>query len=142
MARRCINKSIILGFVGRDPELRYAPSGDAVASLSIGTAETWKDKDNKEHERTEWHRCVAFGKFAENVVGKLPKKGSYVHVEGKLRTRKWQDKEGKDRYTTEIMVDDLIMLDPAPTEKVPADGPPENMDKDDIPFEGLPGQVA
>lgn len=133
MARRCINKVVILGFVGRDPETRYSPSGDAVASLSIGTTETWKDKNNEEHERTEWHRCVAFGKFAENVVGKLPKKGSYVHVEGKIRTRKWQDKEGKDRYTTEIMVDDLIMLDPAPTEKAPVDTPPEAPEQD-IPF--------
>lgn len=133
MARRCINKVTILGFVGRDPELRFSAGGDAVASLSIGTTETWKDKDKEEHERTEWHRCVAFGKFAENVVGKLPKKGSYVHVEGKLNTRKWKDKAGQDRYSTEIVVDDLIMLDPAPTEKAPTGTPPEELERD-IPF--------
>jgi single-strand DNA-binding protein len=131
MSRRCVNKAELIGFVGRDPEVRYTPSGDAVASLSIGTSETWTDKNKEEQERTEWHRCVAFGKFAENVVGKLPKKGSYVRVEGKIRTRKWQDKDKVDRYTTEIVVDDLIMLDPAPTEKAPAGAPPET---EDVPF--------
>lgn len=114
MARLCVNKTILIGFVGQDPELRFIPDGDAVASLSVGTTESWLDKEKKEQERTEWHRCIAFGKFAENVVGKLPKKGSYVYIEGRNRTRKWKDKEGKDRYTTEIMVDELIMLDRAP----------------------------
>lgn len=114
MARLCVNKITLIGFVGQDPELRFMPNGDGVASLSVGTTESWLDKEKKEQERTEWHRCIAFGKFAENVVGKLPKKGSYVYIEGSNRTRKWQDKEGKDRYTTEIVVNELIMLDRAP----------------------------
>lgn len=132
MARRCVNKVEIIGFVGKDPELRYTPGGDPVATLSLATTESWTYKSTQEKkERTEWHRCVAFDKFAENVVGKLPKKGSYVRVEGQLRTRKWQDKSGQDRYTTEIQIDDLIMLDPAPTDRAPAGDPPEG---DDIPF--------
>jgi len=133
MARRCVNKVELIGFAGKDPELRYSGAGDPVATLSIGTSESWTDKTTKEKkERTEWHRCVAFDNFAENVVGKLPKKGSYVRVIGTLRTRKWRDeKAGVDRYTTEIVIDDLIMLDPAPTEKAPIDTPPP---EDDIPF--------
>lgn len=127
MARRCVNKVELIGFAGKDPELRYTGGGDAVATLSIGTSESWTDKNTQEKkERTEWHRCVAFDKFAENVVGKLPKKGSYVRVEGQIRTRKWQDKSGQDRYTTEIHIDDLIMLDPAPTEKAPSSTPPDD----------------
>lgn len=134
MSRRCKNKVELIGFVGRDPETRYTTAGEAVASLSIGTTESWTDKSTKEKkERTEWHRCVAFDKFAENVVGKLPKKGSYVCVEGSIRTRKWQDKNKIDRYTTEIVIDDLIMLDPAPTDKAPAGTPPEH--EKDIPLE-------
>lgn len=134
MARRCVNKVELVGFVGQDPVTRFSSSGDAVASLSIGTTESWKDKASGEKkERTEWHRCVAYGQFAENVVGKLPKKGSYIRVEASLRTRKWQDKAGMDRYTTELVLSDLIMLDPAPTEKTPANVPPE-MPDDDIPF--------
>lgn len=133
MARRCVNKVELIGFVGKAPEVRYTGGGDAVASLSIGTSESWTDKNTQEKkERTEWHRCVAFDKFAENVVGKLPKKGSYVRIEGQLRTRKWRDeKAGVDRYTTEIIIDDLILLDPAPADKAPTGEPPEERD---IPF--------
>ncbi len=133
MARRCVNKVELIGFAGKDPELRYTGGGDPVATLSIGTSESWTDKNSGEKkERTEWHRCVAFDKFAENVVGKLPKKGSYVRVEGQLRTRKWRDeKAGVDRYTTEIIIDDLILLDPAPADKAPTGEPPE---EGDIPF--------
>lgn len=134
MARRCVNKVELIGFVGRAPETRYTGAGDAVTTVSIGTTESWTDKQSHEKkERTEWHRCVAFDKFAENVVGKLPKKGSYVRVEGQIRTRKWQDKDGKDRYTTEIHIDDLMMLDPPPSEKAPSDLPPDDPDND-IPF--------
>lgn len=114
MSRLCVNKITLIGFVGKDPELRYTTSGDPVASVSVATTESWLDKDKKEQERTEWHRCVAFGKFAENVVGKLPKKGSYIYIEGTNRTRKWQAKDGSDRYTTEIVVNELILLDRAP----------------------------
>ena len=114
MSRLCVNKITLIGFVGQDPETRYTTAGDPVASLSVATTESWLDKEKKEQERTEWHRCVAFGKFAENVVGKLPKKGSYVYIEGSNRTRKWQAKDGSERYTTEIVVDELIMLDRAP----------------------------
>lgn len=128
MARRCVNKVELIGFAGKDPELRYTGGGDPVATLSIGTSESWTDKNSGEKkERTEWHRCVAFDKFAENVVGKLPKKGSYVRVEGQLRTRKWRDeKAGVDRYTTEIVIDDLILLDPAPADKAPTGTPPDD----------------
>lgn len=114
MSRLCVNKITLIGFVGKDPELRYTTGGDPVASVSVATTESWLDKDKKEQERTEWHRCVAFGKFAENVVGKLPKKGSYIYIEGTNRTRKWQAKDGSDRYTTEIVVNELILLDRAP----------------------------
>lgn len=129
MSRLCVNEITLLGFVGQDPELRYTTSGEPVASLSVATTESWLDKDKKEQERTEWHRCVAFGKFAENVVGKLPKKGSYVYLKGSNRTRKWQDKGGVDHYTTEVVVSELIMLDRAP--KGPNTAPPA----DDIPVE-------
>ncbi len=134
MARRCVNSVELIGFVGKDPELRYTGSGDAVATLSLCTSESWTDKSSQEKkERTEWHRCVAFDKFAENVVAKLPKKGSYVRVVGQIRTRKWQDKSGQDRYTTEIHINDLIMLDPAPAEAAATPVPPPIGD-DDIPF--------
>ncbi len=135
MARRCVNKVELIGFVGEDPVTRYSGGGDAVATLSVATTESWKDKvSGEKKERTEWHRCVAYDKFAENVVGKLPKKGSYVRVEGSLRTRKWQDKAGQDRYTTELVLSDLIMLDPAPAEKAPVSNPPKSDTDDDYPF--------
>jgi single-strand DNA-binding protein len=105
MASRGINKAIIVGNLGQDPEVRYMPSGDAVTNVSIATSESWKDKSSgQEQERTEWHRVVFFGKLAE-IAGEYLRKGSQVYVEGKLRTRKWQDQEGNDKYTTEIVVD-------------------------------------
>jgi single-strand DNA-binding protein len=100
-----INKVILIGNLGQDPDVKFMPSGDAVANVSIATSETWKDKNTGEkQERTEWHRVVFFGKLAE-IVQKYVKKGSKIYVEGKLRTRKWQDKEGNDRYSTEVVVD-------------------------------------
>lgn len=114
MSRLCVNEITLIGFAGKDPELRYTASGDPVASLTLATTESWIGQDKKEHERTEWHRCVAFGKFAENVVGKLPKKGSFIYIKGANRTRKWQDKNGVDHWTTEIIVSELIMLDRGP----------------------------
>lgn len=104
-----VNKVILIGNLGRDPEVRYMPSGDAIATLSIATTETWKDKNGDRQEATEWHRVVFFGRQAE-ICGQYLKKGSQVYVEGSLRTRKWQDKDGQDRYTTEIRGDRMQML--------------------------------
>lgn len=111
---RGVNKVILIGNLGKDPEVRYFPSGDAVANATIATTESWKDKQSGEQkEATEWHNVVFPGKLGE-IAGKYLKKGSKVYVEGSLRTRKWQDKEGKDRYTTEIRVQDMQMLDGKP----------------------------
>ena len=107
---RGINKVILVGNLGRDPEIRYVPNGGAVANLNIATSESWRDKGTGEkQERTEWHRVVFFGKLAE-VAGEYLKKGAQIYVEGRLQTRKWQDKSGQDRYTTEIVGNDLQML--------------------------------
>lgn len=105
MASRGINKVILIGNLGQDPEVRYIPGGNAVTSITLATSETWRDKQTGEaKERTEWHRVVFMGMLAE-VAGKHLKKGSQVYVEGKLRTRKWQDQSGQERYTTEVLVD-------------------------------------
>ncbi len=105
-----INKVILIGNLGRDPEVRYTPSGSAVCNVSIATTRTWKNKDSGEKmEETEWHRVVFFDRLAE-IAGEYLKKGRSVYVEGRLRTRKWQDKEGKDQYTTEVMATDMQML--------------------------------
>ena len=105
-----VNKVIIVGNLGKDPETRYAPSGDAVTNIVVATTETWKDKASGEkREATEWHRVVFFGKLAE-IAGQYLKKGSQVYLEGKLKTRKWQDKDGQDRFTTEINADEMKML--------------------------------
>lgn len=136
MPRRCLNKVELIGFVGEDPITRYSPGGDALTTLSIATTEIWKDKGSGDKkESTEWNRCVAYDKFAAEVVGKLPKKGSYIRVEGRLRTRKWQDKSGNDRFTTEVVLTDLMMLDLPTGEKAPATPPPKMEDGDEtIPF--------
>jgi len=104
-----INKVIIIGNLGRDPETRYLPEGGAVTNISVATTEVWKDKSGEKQERTEWHRIAFFGRLAE-IAGEYLKKGSPVYVEGSLRTRKWQDKDGHDRYTTEIIASDMKML--------------------------------
>ncbi|HKK15335.1 MAG TPA: single-stranded DNA-binding protein [Gammaproteobacteria bacterium] len=107
---RGINKAILIGNLGNDPDIRYTASGAAVANISLATAETWRDKETGEQqERTEWHRVVFFGRLAE-IVGEYLKKGSQIYVEGRLQTRKWQDKEGVDRYTTEIVANEMQML--------------------------------
>jgi single-strand DNA-binding protein len=107
---RGINKVIIVGNVGGDPETRYMPSGSAVTNLTIATNESWKDKQTGEQkERTEWHRVAMFNRLAE-IAAEYLRKGSQVYIEGKLRTRKWQDKAGQDRYTTEIIADEMQML--------------------------------
>jgi single-strand DNA-binding protein len=111
MATRGINKVILVGNLGNDPETRFMPSGGAVTNVSIATSETWKDKQTGQpQERTEWHRVVFFNRLAE-IAGEYLKKGSKVYVEGSLRTRKWQDQSGADRYTTEIVAAEMQMLD-------------------------------
>lgn len=105
-----LNKVQVIGNLGRDPETRFLPSGQAVTNISVGTTEHWKDKVSGEHkESTEWHRIVFFGKLAE-TAGEYLKKGGMVYVEGKLKTRSWDDKDGKKRYSTEIIADDMQML--------------------------------
>jgi len=108
---RGVNKVILIGNLGADPEVRYMPTGGGVANVTIATTEGWKDKQSGEQqEKTEWHRVVFFGRLGE-IAGEYLKKGSKVYVEGRLQTRKWQDKSGVDRYTTEIVANDLQMLD-------------------------------
>jgi len=105
-----VNKVILVGNLGKDPETRYAPSGDAITNITLATTDSWKDKATGEKkEATEWHRVVFFGRLAE-IAGEYLKKGRSVYVEGRLRTRKWQDKEGQERYTTEIVADQMQML--------------------------------
>ena len=104
-----VNKVILVGNLGRDPETRYMPDGGAITNISIATTSTWKDKSGEKQEATEWHRISFFGKLAE-IAGEYLKKGSQVYVEGKLRTRKWQDKDGVDKYTTEVIADVMQML--------------------------------
>jgi single-strand DNA-binding protein len=104
-----VNKVILIGNLGADPETRYTASNDAVTNIRIATSETWKDKNGEKQERTEWHTVVFFGKLAE-IAGEYLKKGRQVYVEGSLRTRKWQDKSGQDRYTTEVVATDMRML--------------------------------
>ena len=150
-----VNKVILIGNLGRDPEVRYLPSGDAVATLSVATTEKWKDKNGDQQEQTEWHRVSFFGRQAE-ICGEYLRKGSQIYVEGRLQTRKWTDKEGKERYSTDIRGDRMQMLggrgagtgsEPMmrEAETVPADAAPkaraaasktanlEDLD-DDIPF--------
>ena len=104
-----VNKVILLGHLGRDPEMRDQPSGGAIANFSIATSETFKDKEGNKQERTEWHRVVLFGRTAE-IAGEYLRKGSMAYVEGRLQTRKWTDKEGQERYTTEIVGDRLQLV--------------------------------
>ncbi|MBL8386127.1 MAG: single-stranded DNA-binding protein [Burkholderiales bacterium] len=148
-----VNKVILVGNLGKDPEVRYAPSGDAFANVTLATTRTWKDKNSGEKkEETEWHRIVFNGRLAE-IAGEYLKKGRPIYVEGRLRTRKWQDKDGQDKYTTEIIADQMQMLGSregmgsapmddggaraAPAAKpAPAKKPAGNFDDmdDDIPF--------
>ena len=104
MANKGVNKVILVGHLGKDPEVRYTPNGKAVANLALATSESWKDQSGQIQEKTEWHRVSMFGKLAE-IAGEYLRKGSQVYIEGKLQTRKWQNKEGQDQYTTEIVLD-------------------------------------
>ena len=148
-----VNKVILLGNLGKDPETRYLPSGDAVTNINIATTEKWKDKSGEQQEHTEWHRIAFFGRLAE-VAGEYLKKGAPVYIEGRLQTRKWQDKDGQDRYTTEIRADRMQLLGgggkrddgqdrerttstrPAQSQAKPASKQPGGFDEmeDDIPF--------
>ncbi len=151
MASRGVNKVILIGNLGQDPEVRYMPNGGAVTNITVATSETWKDKNTGEQqEKTEWHRVVMFRRLAE-IAGEYLKKGSKVFIEGRLQTRKWQDQQGNDRYTTEIVADNMQMLDSrgggsadfAPRQQAapaaapaqaPAAAPVDNSYDDDIPF--------
>jgi single-strand DNA-binding protein len=146
---RGVNKVILIGNLGQDPDTKYMPSGSAVTNLRIATTEVFKDKETGQNqERTEWHSVAMFGKLAE-IAGEYLRKGSQVYVEGRLRTRKWQDKQGQDRYSTEIVADQMQMLggrgggmaaggEGAPAERAPAKGrapaAAEPEIDDDIPF--------
>ena len=148
---RGVNKVILVGNLGQDPEVKYMPSGQAVCNISIATTDSWNDKSTGEkQERTEWHRVVFFRRLAE-IAGEYLRKGSQVYVEGRLQTRKWQDQSGNDRYTTEIVVNDMQMLggrggagggfdnappagqEPAATTPQSSSGTGDDFD-DDIPF--------
>lgn len=132
---RGVNNVILVGHLGRDPESKSTPSGSSVANISVATSEAWRDKTSGElQERTEWHRVVFFGKLAEVVVQYL-RKGSKVYVEGRLQTRKWQDQNGQDRYTTEIVAGAMQMLDSKGQGQQSNTGPfPEESFDDDLPF--------
>jgi len=159
MARSGINKVILVGNLGQDPEVKYMPNGDAVVNISIATSESWKDKATGENrDKTEWHRVVMFRRLGE-IAGEYLKKGSKVYIEGKLQTRKWQAQDGADRYTTEVVANDMQMLDSrgqssnmnqgggyqqqAPAQQAPAQAPSQSaapaqsggdVFDDDIPF--------
>jgi len=147
---RGINKAILVGNLGKDPETRYTPSGSAVTNITVATSESWKDKQTGEtQERTEWHRVVFFNRLAE-VAGEYLKKGSQVYIEGKIQTRKWQDNNGNDRWTTEIVGNEMQMLgsrgentggggrpaaqSSAPAQQKQGTAPPADDFEDDIPF--------
>jgi single-strand DNA-binding protein len=104
-----VNKAILIGRLGKDPETRYMTNGEAVTNVSLATSENYKDKSGEKQERTEWHNLVFYRRLAE-IAGEYLKKGSMIYVEGRIQSRKWQDKEGKDRYTTEIIVNEMTML--------------------------------
>ncbi len=143
---RGINKVIVVGNLGQDPDTRYMPSGSAVTNITVATNESWKDKQTGEQkDRTEWHKVAMFGRLAE-IAAEYLRKGSQVYIEGKLRTRKWQDKQGNDRYTTEIVADEMQMLGgrggggagaPMSNDGPPPSPPPQGSSDDfddDIPF--------
>lgn len=149
MASKGVNKCILIGHLGQDPEIRYMPSGGAVANLTLATSESWRDKQTGEmKEKTEWHRVCIFGKLAE-IAGEYLRKGSQVYIEGSLQTRKWQDQNGQDRYTTEVVVNvggSMQMLggssnqagsqktqESAHQPQAPQNEPPQDWD-DQIPF--------
>lgn len=134
---RSVNKAILIGNLGKDPELRYTPGGVAVTNFSLATSERWKNKDGEMQESTEWHNIVAFRRLAE-IAGEYLRKGSRVYIEGKIRNRSWEGKDGQKRYTTEIIADNLMMLDtrgePAGGRDSADDLAADQISDDDIPF--------
>jgi single-strand DNA-binding protein len=138
-----LNKAILIGNLGRDPEVRYTPSGLAVANLNIATSETWTNKEGEKETRTEWHRIVAFGKLGE-ICGEYLAKGKQIYIEGRIQTRDWEDKDGVKRYTTEIVASQMIMLGSKdsgdayrPSDPAAGGGPASPIqapEDDDIPF--------
>ncbi len=130
-----VNKVILVGNLGRDPEVRYMPSGDPMVNINLATTDTWRDKSGEKQEKTEWHRIVMFGKVAE-IAGEYLKKGSQAYFEGRLQTRKWTDKEGQDRYTTEIVADRMQMLGSR------SGGTARAMPEDDAPSSGDRGSSS
>mgnify|MGYP001227240408 FL=1 len=135
MQKGSVNKVVLVGHLGGDPETRFTPSGAAVANFNIATNESWKDANGELQDKTEWHRCVMFGKTAE-LAGELLKKGQLVYMEGKLQTRNWEDKDGIKRYTTEVVCDMFTMLGrKMDTENSQQAAPTSNSDEeDDLPF--------
>lgn len=154
MASRGVNKVILVGNLGQDPDVKYMPNGDAVVNVTLATSDTWKDKATGENrEKTEWHRIVMFRRLGE-IAGEYLRKGSKVYIEGKLQTRKWQGQDGTDRYTTEIVANEMQMLDskgtqgatagdfaaakpaakPAPAAQPSQAAPVDSSFDDDIPF--------
>lgn len=138
---RGVNKVIVIGHLGADPDIKYTQNGKAIANFTVATTESWKDKQTgNQQQRTEWHRMVCYDRTAE-IAGEYLRKGAKVYIEGKLRTRKWQHKDGGDRYTTEIIANDMTMLDSrqesqgAPANQAPANSAPvDNSFDDSIPF--------
>ena len=135
-----LNRVMLIGNMGDDPDMRYTAAGSAVCNFTLATNENWKDKDGNKQQKSEWHRVVMFGKLAE-IAGQYLKKGSAVYIEGKLQTRKWQDKDGKDRYTTEIIADEMKMLGGGgekPQEKPEKTGRQQHYEKTDFDDEAIP----
>ena len=139
MQKGSVNKVVLVGHLGGDPETRFLPSGAAVANFNLATNESWKDANGEFQDKTEWHRCVMFGKSAE-LAGDLLKKGQLAYIEGKLQTRNWEDKDGVKRYTTEVVCDMFTMLgrkmDGAETQERPKPNESEDspLEDDDLPF--------
>jgi|TARA_B100000470_G_scaffold201394_1_gene173619 single-strand DNA-binding protein len=133
MHKGSVNKVVLVGHLGGDPETRYTPSGAAVANFNMATNESWRDANGELQDKTEWHRCVMFGKSAE-LAGELLKKGQLVYLEGKLQTRNWEDKDGVKRYTTEVVCDMFTMLGRRMDNTGQADPVAAGNDEDDLPF--------
>jgi len=144
MASRSLNKVMLIGNLGKDPEIRFIPSGTAVANFSVATTESWTGKDGNKEEKTEWHKIVAWGKLAE-IINQYLSKGERVYIEGRLQTREWEDRDGNKRWTTEIVANQMIMLggrgegatggrSTGSTKKAEEPPPDDNAPEDDIPF--------
>ncbi len=133
MQRGSVNKVILVGHLGGVPESRYTPSGSAVTNFNLATNESWRKSDGENEEHTEWHRCVLWGKLAERAKEYL-KKGQMIYLEGRLRTRNWEDKDGVKRYTTEVIADNFTMLGRKDAEGPAANEPVADSEDDDLPF--------